>query len=228
MPRVSREQTDLNHDLIEQASARLFRERGIGGVSVAELMAAAGLSHGGFYGHFESKDALAAAACRRAFSESAARWRKHAKSGADDRARLAAIVDNYLSSKHRDQPGAGCAAVALATDVAREPAGKPVRAAYADGVRELVDTLAALRPEAAPSSGTTASTDAALLADAAPLPDTGKPAPDARHRAALVQVATLVGALTLARATEGDALSDDILAAVRAHFQNPASDGDPA
>ena len=75
MPRVSREQTDKNRLLIEAASARLFKEHGFDGVSVADIMASAGLTHGGFYGHFESKDELAALACAKAFEESAARWR---------------------------------------------------------------------------------------------------------------------------------------------------------
>ena len=76
MPRVSREQTDINRLAIEDASSRLFREQGIKAVSVADLMAAAGLTHGGFYGHFESKDALAAVACAKAFEQSAGRWEK--------------------------------------------------------------------------------------------------------------------------------------------------------
>ena len=75
MPRVSKEQTDRNRLLIEAASARLFKERGLNGVSVTDIMASAGLTHGGFYGHFESKDELAAVACERAFGESVVRWR---------------------------------------------------------------------------------------------------------------------------------------------------------
>ena len=62
MARASREQADKHRQAIEQASSKLFRERGLNGVSVAELMAGAGLTHGGFYGHFSSKDALAALA----------------------------------------------------------------------------------------------------------------------------------------------------------------------
>ena len=74
MPRVSKEQTDLNRSAIENVSAKLFREKGFNGVSVSDLMAAAGLTHGGFYGHFSSKDELAAVACANAFDHAVERW----------------------------------------------------------------------------------------------------------------------------------------------------------
>ncbi|SOZ63269.1 putative transcriptional regulator, TetR family [Cupriavidus taiwanensis] len=192
MARASREQTDKNREAIEQASSRLFRERGLNGVSVAELMAGAGLTHGGFYGHFASKDALAAQACKRAFEESTARWeRRLARAGGDRKAMLANLVEPYLTPAHCANPGVGCAAAALAVDVAREPAGKPVRQVYAQGLRTLIDDMAQ----------TVASDD-----------------PQQRHDQALVRTALLVGALTLARATEGDPLSDEMLSAARAHL----------
>ena len=192
MARASREQTDKNREAIEQASSRLFRERGLNGVSVAELMAGAGLTHGGFYGHFASKDALAAQACKRAFEESTARWeRRLARAGGDGKAMLANLVEPYLTAAHCANPGVGCAAAALAVDVAREPAGKPVRQAYAEGLRTMIDDMAQ----------TVASDD-----------------PQERHDQALVRMALLVGALTLARATEGDPLSDEMLNAVRSHL----------
>jgi TetR/AcrR family transcriptional repressor of nem operon len=189
MARASREQTGKNREAIEQASSRLFRERGLNGVSVAELMAGAGLTHGGFYGHFASKDALAAQACKRAFEESTARWeRRLARAGGDRKAMLANLVEPYLTAAHCANPGDGCAAAALAGDVAREPAGKPVRQAYAEGLRTMVNDMAQ----------TVESED-----------------PQQRHDEALARMALLVGALTLARATEGDPLSDEMLGAVR-------------
>ncbi|SPA56495.1 TetR/AcrR family transcriptional regulator [Cupriavidus taiwanensis] len=192
MARASREQTDKNREAIEQASSRLFRERGLNGVSVAEVMAGAGLTHGGFYGHFASKDALAAQACKRAFEESTARWeRRLARAGGDRKAMLANLVEPYLTAAHCSNPGVGCAAAALAVDVSREPAGKPVRQAYAEGLRTMIDDMAQ----------TVASDD-----------------PQQRHDQALVRMALLVGALTLARATEGDPLSDEMLNAVRTHL----------
>ncbi|BDB27000.1 TetR/AcrR family transcriptional regulator [Cupriavidus sp. P-10] len=189
MARASREQVDKNREAIEQASSRLFRERGLNGVSVAELMAGAGLTHGGFYGHFASKDALAAQACKRAFEESAARWeRRLARAGGDRHVMLANLVEPYLTAAHCANPGAGCAASSLAVDVAREPADKPVRQAFLDGFKVLVDDMAT----------TVASDD-----------------PQVREEEALVRMAMLVGALTLARATEGDPLSGTMLDAVR-------------
>ena len=83
MPRVSRAQTEANNQAIQDAASRLFRARGIGGVSVAELMAEAGLTHGGFYAHFPSKDALAASACESAFAHADAKWQRRVDAATD-------------------------------------------------------------------------------------------------------------------------------------------------
>ena len=189
MPRVSREQTAANRQAIETVSARLFREQGFNGVSVADLMAAAGLTHGGFYGHFESKDVLAGVACEQAFrqsSERSAKWRGHAP---DAQAARRCFIDRYLSTAHRDNPGTGCPAAALAADVSRESPDKPVHQAYLAGIKAMVGTLP-------------------------PRSDGG----DAKQRRddTLLQLATMVGALILARATKGDPISSQILAAARA------------
>ena len=187
MPRVSRQQTDQNRVAIEEASSRLFREQGIRAVSVADLMAAAGLTHGGFYGHFESKDALTAVACTKAFEQSAKVWQGRVAGKPPGEAR-AALVEGYLTARHRNNAGGGCPISSLASDVAREPADKPVHAAYVDGLQQLLALLQA----------TQASGD------------------DAQDRdQALAQMATLVGAVVLARATRGDGLSDAFLAAAR-------------
>jgi TetR/AcrR family transcriptional repressor of nem operon len=188
VPRVSREQSDQNRIAITRASARLFRQHGIKGVSVADLMAAAGLTHGGFYGHFASKDALAAEACSAAFARSIARWRRRVADAGDAAAAREAIVDAFLSAKSRAHPGSSCPTVALAGDVAREPARAPVRAAFAAGVQDLIGILATLEGGA----------------------DAG-----ADRRRALADLATMVGALLLARATAGQSLSDAFLAAAR-------------
>lgn len=189
MARVSQQQTDQNRIAIENASATLFRERGLNGVSVADLMSAAGLTHGGFYGHFSSKDGLAAVACARAFEGAALRWDQRFSALPDVQTRRAAYVQGYLATSSRDRPGSGCAAAALAGDVAREAAEKPVRAAYLQGVKAMQARLAALQ---------------------APGTDS-----DVAQRQALVDMATLVGALVLSRATRGDAISDEILASAR-------------
>ncbi|MGI4816125.1 MAG: TetR/AcrR family transcriptional regulator [Janthinobacterium lividum] len=233
MPRVSRQQTEQNRLAIEEASSRLFREQGLHGVSVAELMAAAGLTHGGFYGHFESKDALAALACTHAFEQSSQRWARHvarastaassagsassaeatdaqASRGAGqaaEKSALRAIVDSYLNHRSRDHAGSGCPAAGLVADVAREAPDKPVHAAYVDGVKSLVDTLASLRRDTV--NGSVGAAGAALSArSAAPT--------EADYQHALVQMSTLVGALLIARATRSDPISDQVLGAARA------------
>lgn len=193
MPRVSREQTDENRRLIEAASARLFKERGLNGVSVTDIMASAGLTHGGFYGHFESKDELAAVACERAFGESALRWRALVKEDAGEQAFVDALAKHYLSAKQRDEPGGGCPAVGLATDVAREDTTKPVRGVYVQGLKSMLGRLASF---------------------AGP-----RPSKRARQRA-IARLSMLVGAATLARAVRGDPLSDEILTAVRDYLHD--------
>lgn len=201
MARASRAVADQHRTAIEQASARLFRQHGLHGVSVAQVMADAGLTHGGFYGHFASKDELAAVGCALAFADSNARWeRKITLAEGDRRAARRSLVTSYLSEVHRDAPGHGCPASALVTDVAREPAGKPVRQAYLDGIKQLLATWQATAPAPAPAP--------------VPVPPADH-ADKAAQQTALVELATLVGAITLARATAGDAISDHILDAAR-------------
>jgi TetR/AcrR family transcriptional regulator, transcriptional repressor for nem operon len=200
MPRVSREQADNNRLAITDASARLFRERGIDNVSVAELMAAAGLTHGGFYGHFESKDQLAAEACRWAFGRSAERWKKRIAEKSDRTLARAALTDNYLSAQSRSSPGASCPAAAFAGDVARESADAPIRAAYAAGVEELLKVLASVQENV----------------------------PRSDREGALADFATMVGGLILARATQGNPISDEFMAAARRRLKShklPRSSG---
>ena len=98
----------------------MFREAGVAATSIAEVMAAAGLTHGGFYGHFESKDTLAELACDKAFAQSLARWRQRIDDHPEPGAAWAALVEAYLSRQSRDAVGSGCPTVALAVDVARE------------------------------------------------------------------------------------------------------------
>jgi len=196
MPRVSKEQTDRNRAAIEQASARLFREKGFNGVSVADLMGAAGLTHGGFYGHFSSKDELAAVACANAFSQASERWQARIKNKTDAQSALHAILDPYLSTRMVKNMGNGCPAATLSVDVARESPDKPVRAAYQAGTAQLVEILAALSPSDDPAE---------------------------RRKQALVQWSTMVGVMMLASATDGDPISDELLAAVREHMLGDAT-----
>lgn len=135
MPRVSQEQAKLNRQRVVEVAAALFRERGLHGVGVADIMASAGLTHGGFYGQFANKDALAAEAFDAALGE-------------DRRGNLDAVIANYLSLGHVQAPGKGCPLAALANDVSREPPGSPVRSRFTHGVRSLAGILANLTPRA--------------------------------------------------------------------------------
>jgi TetR/AcrR family transcriptional repressor of nem operon len=188
MPRASKEQVHYNRTAITVASARLFREHGVDNVSVAELMAAAGLTHGGFYGHFESKEALAGEACRWAFDRSAERWKKRIADKADRGVAREALTDSYLSAQSRSGPDGSCPATS--------PADAPIRTAYAAGLENLLTILAGVQ-------------------------DTGAARSD--REAALADLATMVGGLMLAKATQGAPISDEILSAARRRLTTVAS-----
>ena len=142
MGRVSQAQAQHNRELVVDAAARLFRERGVEAVSVAEVMAAAGLTHGGFYKQFSSKEALVAEATGRAFDRLGDRLTALDEDRPDDHAGARrALLDHYLSPAHRDDAGDGCPTAALAADVAREPADSPAREPYARGVEAFARWL---------------------------------------------------------------------------------------
>lgn len=141
--RVSREQAAENRKRIVKTAGRLFREKGYEGIGVADLMKSVGLTHGGFYGHFESKDALASEAVREALAQSVERWRGLV--AAQPQAPLAALVDHYLSAAHRDNLAVGCPVPALASETVRQ--SQPVRDAYGVGANALVEVLAEAMPE---------------------------------------------------------------------------------
>ena len=125
--KVTRAQVRKNRAHIVVTAARLFRERGYDGVGIAELMAAAGFTHGGFYKHFRSKADLMAEAAACGISRNM-----------EDNGDLtpAEFVDRYLSRQHRDSPGEGCTVAALCGDAARQSAD--VRAAFAGGLERRV------------------------------------------------------------------------------------------
>src|SRR2546423_10796222 len=140
--KVSREQAAQSRERIVETAAQLFRERGFDGVGVADLMKEAGLTHGGFYGHFSSKENLVAEASARALAQSLALFSKVAERGAADP--LSAIATGYLSKRHRDNPGDGCLLAALGSDVSRQ--GPTVRRTVTDHLRSAVDLLTTLVP----------------------------------------------------------------------------------
>ncbi|WUW91593.1 TetR/AcrR family transcriptional regulator [Streptomyces sp. NBC_01451] len=175
MSRVSQAQALENRRRAVAAASRLFRERGVNGISVADLMKSIGLTTGGFYKQFPSKEALVAEAAQAAFGDLDQLLASFDTAHGDHATARGALVDFYLSTEHRDQPGTGCPTAGFAGDTARESAAAEVRETYAAGVQEFAAWM---------------STDT----------DDGLPA-----------VATLVGALLLARATAGTELSEKIL-----------------
>jgi TetR/AcrR family transcriptional repressor of nem operon len=129
-----------SHERIVKTASRRIRRDGIDSISVAELMKDAGLTHGGFYRHFDSRDDLVAEAVDTALVQGSERIYAAAKLGG--RAALTAIIDGYLSPLHRDKPETGCAVAALPGDIAH--ANPHSRAAYSRQVRSYVDLLAEL------------------------------------------------------------------------------------
>ena len=180
--RVSKETSAANHQRILDVASSMFREKGFDGVGVADLMKGAGLTHGGFYGHFASKQDLAARACARALEGSEERWTKLVEEASDDS--LRAVISSYLSPRHRDHPGRGCAMAALGSDMARQEI--PVRKAFTQGVKPLLAILERIVP----------GRDSA-----------------ARRERAVATMAGLVGALVLARAVEDPEVSEEFLRA---------------
>lgn len=135
---------ERTREQIVSAAARAFRQEGVAGVSVGELMGRAGLTHGGFYAHFRSKDQLVAEACRCALRESSARLMEAARQAPREE-RLAAFIHAYASPAHRDDPGGGCIMPALAAELSRHT--PEVRAAFTESFREGIARLERALPE---------------------------------------------------------------------------------
>ena len=183
--RYSKEHKQETHArIVRKASVRL-REKGAHGVGVADLMKEAGLTHGGFYAHFDSRDALLIEAFAHAMDRSTERWRKTLGETAPER-RLSAMVENYLTPAHRDDPGQGCTVPALSADIARE--SPKTRKAFAAKLEQMIDMMAEQIPDV--------------------------PRKTARKQAAAT-LATMMGTLVLARVAGSGEFSDDILAAGR-------------
>ncbi len=198
MGRASKEQALQHREQLIRAASQLFRERGVDNVSVPELMAATGMTHGGFYRHFSSKEELASIACAHAFEEQVDGLHEFARTAADPEQ---AFIDFYLSDPHRSDVANGCPLASLSGDIARTHAGSPARAAFVSGVRAFADGVEVLDDDGTPE-----------------------------HRArSLARLSMLMGGLALSRATEGDPISDEIIAAVRQALSDdrPAANGSP-
>jgi TetR/AcrR family transcriptional regulator, transcriptional repressor for nem operon len=140
--KVSKERMAEHREQIITAAARRFREHGFDGVSVADIMKEVGLTHGGFYGHFSSKDELVALASLRAMTEAIAKWQKVVDEAPGDR--LETLVDFYLSLRHHNRPETGCLLAALGSDLSRQPAA--VKEAVTVGQRKILDFLSGIAP----------------------------------------------------------------------------------
>src|SRR6202789_1369567 len=112
--RVSRAKAAEHRERILEAACGLFRAKGFDGIGVADIMKAADLTHGGFYGHFSSKDDLVGQASKRTMARAAENWSKLVEAAPDNP--YAALLEHYLSPKHRAHPGQGCAFAALGND----------------------------------------------------------------------------------------------------------------
>lgn len=183
--KVSREQMAENRTRILDAASRLFRDRGFDAVTVSEVMSAAGLTHGGFYGHFSSKDDLIAHALTHALTPVKGKGSDSGgKEGTDTNFR--SFVAAYLSPGHRDSAETGCPTASLASALRHQSAS--ARSALTHGLRRQIEQL----------------TDAIPGADVAE-----------QRRIAIGSWAAMVGAVILARAVDDPDLSDEILAQTR-------------
>jgi TetR/AcrR family transcriptional repressor of nem operon len=170
--------------IVRKASVRL-REKGAHGIGVADLMKDAGLTHGGFYAHFASREQLVIEAFGYAMDRSIERWRKIA-ADTPQPARLALIVDGYLSGTHRDDPGHGCAVPALGAEIARE--SPKTRRAFAAKLEQMIEMIASEIVDAPPK---------------------------AARKQAMATLAAMMGSLLMARIAGSGELSDAILQAGR-------------
>jgi TetR/AcrR family transcriptional repressor of nem operon len=183
--RYSREHTQETHDRIVKKASMRLREKGAHGIGVADLMKEAGLTHGGFYAHFDSREALMIEAFGYAMDRSMEHWRKITDEVSPEK-RLALIAEAYLSALHRDNPGHGCSIPALGAEIARE--SPKARKAFAGKLDEMIE----------------------LLADFIP----NMPRKAARKQA-IATLATMAGTMLLARVAGSSELSDEVLKAGR-------------
>src|SRR5215213_8686642 len=141
--RVSRAQAEENRETVINVASRLFREHGFDGIGLKDLMKGAGLTQGGFYKQFASKDDLAAQASRRAMEAATRRWSAVAAASPDP---FEAVIGLYLSTGHREEKSDGCPIVALGSDAARQ--SEEVRTPFQDGIGAHLEILDELIPAA--------------------------------------------------------------------------------
>ncbi len=186
--RRSREEAARTRQDIIKAASTLLRERGLHGISVAELMSEIGLTHGGFYTHFASKEALMSEAIDAAFEETVTAWNKVVES-ARAKQGFTGLVDLYLTEEHVKDPGTGCAVPALGGEIAR--AGHDVRDAIAKGIAEMIDIFSKQIDDASP---------------------------EGKKERAIATVACLVGTIVMARCVNDEKTAQSYLQATRSQL----------
>ncbi|RIX28636.1 TetR/AcrR family transcriptional regulator [Amnibacterium setariae] len=207
MPRITREQKQLNRDRIVSAASQGFKLHGVDGIGIQDLMATAGMTNGGFYNHFPSKEALVLEVYEQGFADSLAALGAirdaHPRSA---RAAYDAMVDAYVAADHRDHPETGCPSAALPVDAGRH--GEAPQEAYRTGLEGYITAITAILRQRAEQEDIDLS-------------------PSAARTQAIALFSQMVGAVILARAVaQADpALSDEVLTANRKHLkrdrQNP-------
>jgi TetR/AcrR family transcriptional repressor of nem operon len=184
----SKVETAQTRDRIVKTAAAEFRRNGIHASGLNDVMAAAGLTHGGFYRHFDSKDQLLAEACA-VGGEAFAEMIESAASAGDGKNSLQAIVEAYLSPKHRDDREGCCPVVSLGSELAR--ADEATRAIATEGFLDLVDFVAKRFP---------------------------RTKPEVAKAKAIVVLCAMMGAVTMSRVVVDPDLSDEILLQMKKHL----------
>jgi AcrR family transcriptional regulator len=174
---------EITHERIVEAAARAIRRSGYDGTGVADIMKEAGLTHGGFYSHFPSREVLLAEAADRAGAEAVA-LSEHIAASVPQEEALPSMVRAYLSKEHCEDIENGCPVSALGSEMPRQ--APVVRRAATRRIKEMIDVIARQ------------------------LPDWGQPG---AHEQALVTAATMVGTMVLARAVDDPKLSENFLEA---------------
>lgn len=180
--RVSRAKAAENRVKVIDVASRLFRKHGFDGIGLNDLMQSAGLTQGAFYKQFESKEDLAVQACERAMERGIERWSEAVAGGPEQP--LAALIDFYFRTEHRDELEDGCPLAALGSDAVRH--GADVKASFEAGIKAHLDILDGYIPSA----------------------DGESP-----RRKSMTALATMVGTLLLSRAVNDQTLSAELLAA---------------
>ncbi len=183
--RYAADQSEKTRSRILDIAAGEMRKRGPDNVGVADVMSRAGLTHGGFYAHFKSKDELVAAAIERMFEGARERFRGWTE-GKPRPEGLRAYINSYVSAVHRDNPAGGCAIAALSSEIHRQ--GKKARAAYDAGIAGLLNAITTLLPDGEASE---------------------------KRALAVSMLSEMTGAVAAARAVSDKKLSDEILSSAR-------------